>query len=123
MSERIWFCKIGGPAAHLPRGSDLPMRRAVERAFEEVTGSERAFTFSGWGGSLTEGERAVIENRQPVPPTLPAPAIDVEEVIDALMRVAPYKSSYETGASGLVYRAEVEQVIRAVFTKNTDAQR
>ena len=74
MSERIWFCKIGGPVDHLPDGSDWPMRRAIQRAFEEVTGSEHAFTFSGWGGSLTEGERAVVENRRPASP--PAPAID-----------------------------------------------
>lgn len=74
MSERIWFCKIGGPVDRLPDGSDWPMRRAIQRAFEEVTGSEHAFTFSGWGGSLTEGERAVVENRRPASP--PAPAID-----------------------------------------------
>ena len=85
MSERIWFCKIGGPVDHLPDGSDWPMRRAIQRAFEEVTGSEHAFTFSGWGGSLTEGERAVVENRRPASP--PAPAIDVEALSAEMRRV------------------------------------
>jgi hypothetical protein len=66
MSERIWECKIGGPVQHLPEGSGGPMRRAVGEAFRRITGTEPEFCFSGWGGELTEGERAVVENRLPV---------------------------------------------------------
>jgi hypothetical protein len=34
---------------------------AVERAYREITGFEPEFLFSGWGGSLTKGERKVVE--------------------------------------------------------------
>ena len=63
--EKIWQCKIGGEVGDLPAGADGPMRRAVQTAFEELTGTSVSFTFSGWGASLTEGERAVHENRAP----------------------------------------------------------
>lgn len=65
MSERIWFCKIGGPVGKLPRGADGPMREAVAEAYKRLTGREPEFCFSGWGGELTEPERAVVENRAP----------------------------------------------------------
>lgn len=65
-AEKIWTCKIGGNAdTPTPRWSDGPMRQAVEAAFEKVTGKAPAFLFSGWGSSLTEPERAVVENRLP----------------------------------------------------------
>lgn len=62
----VWECKIGvrGSVA-LPPGCDLPMRRAVEAAFKQVTGVDDEFNFSGWGGSLDEHELAVVENRMP----------------------------------------------------------
>lgn len=63
--ENIWECKIGGEVGDLPAGADGPMRRAVQTAFETLTGVEASFTFSGWGATLTEGERAVHENREP----------------------------------------------------------
>lgn len=66
MKENIWTCKIGGNInEELRMGSDGPMRDAVERAFREVAGCEAKFTFSGWAGELTEGERAVVERRIP----------------------------------------------------------
>lgn len=66
MSENIWFCKIGGDVGDgLPMGADGPMRDAIEEAFEKLTGKRPQFTFSGWGQELTEGERAVVENRMP----------------------------------------------------------
>jgi hypothetical protein len=43
------------------------MRQAVERAFFELTGAHSTFNFSGWGGELTESERAAIEDRLPYP--------------------------------------------------------
>jgi hypothetical protein len=63
--ERIWACKIGGLASHLPHGADAPMRQAVQDAFAQLTGQDAEFCFSGWGGELTEPERAVVENRLP----------------------------------------------------------
>lgn len=63
---KIWKCKIG-EVADVPTGSDLPMREAVARAYKEITGQEPVFIFSGWGGELTEPERAVVENRLPQP--------------------------------------------------------
>lgn len=65
-TEKIWECKIGGISdTPTPSWSDGPMRQAVEAAFEKVTGKTPAFLFSGWGASLTEPERAVVENRLP----------------------------------------------------------
>ena len=63
--EKIWKCKIGGKVGDMPAGADGPMRRAVQTAFETLTGVEASFTFSGWGATLTEGERAAHENREP----------------------------------------------------------
>jgi len=61
---KIWECKIGTREdIELPRGSDWPMRRAVEQSFKDLTGLEAEFCFSGWGASLTEGELAVVEDR------------------------------------------------------------
>jgi len=60
MKESIWECKIGGPVAGLPAGADLPMREAIKRAYKEITGEEPQFVFSGWAGTLTVSERAVL---------------------------------------------------------------
>lgn len=63
---KIWTCKIGEcDDADLPSAADGPMREAVGRAYREITGRVPTFLFSGWGGELTEGERAVVENRLP----------------------------------------------------------
>lgn len=57
-----WSCRIGEiPRDKLGGGLDAPMRDAVERAYREVTGEEPKFVFSGWGGGLSPGERAVVE--------------------------------------------------------------
>jgi hypothetical protein len=66
MTERIWFCKIGGEVGDLPSGADWPMRQAIQEVFIRITGADPKFCFSGWGGELTEPERAVVENRLPV---------------------------------------------------------
>lgn len=63
--EDIWSCQIGGRVRGLRHGADGPMRAAVERAFKEITGFDAEFTFSGWGSTLSEGRRAVVENRMP----------------------------------------------------------
>ena len=64
MAGKIWSCKIG-ECASVPEGADHPMRKAIERAYEEITGEKPVFIFSGWGAELTEPERAVVENRPP----------------------------------------------------------
>lgn len=64
--SKIWSCKIGEvDESKIPRGGDMPMRIAVEKAYLELTGEEPKFLFSGWGGELTEGERAVINDEEP----------------------------------------------------------
>ena len=59
---KIWSCKIG-EAANVPRGADLPMRDAVRDEYRKITGVEPSFLFSGWGASLDEWEKTVVENR------------------------------------------------------------
>lgn len=65
MTEKIWFCKVGGEADFFQGGADAPMRRAISKAFRDITGRDPEFIFSGWAATLTEGERAVVENRAP----------------------------------------------------------
>jgi hypothetical protein len=63
---KIWSCKIGEVDPDLvPKGGDGPMRKAVEKAYKELTGEYAAFCFSGWGAQLDEIERAAYENREP----------------------------------------------------------
>lgn len=64
--ENIWTCKIGGLVGELRKGADAPMRNAVEAMFKLLTGNNPKFIFSGWGGEITEAERAVVEDRLPV---------------------------------------------------------
>lgn len=70
---RTWYCKIG-EAVPLVNAADSPMRDAIARAYEEITGVKPDFIFSGWGAELTEPERAVVEDRLP----LDAPKADDE---------------------------------------------
>lgn len=60
-TEKIWFCKIGGHSLDLPSPADPAMREAIRKAYQEITGQEPTFLFSGWGGELTEQERAVVD--------------------------------------------------------------
>lgn len=66
--NKVWTCKIGEVNNdRLPGGGlgDKAMRDAVEAAYMGLTGEEPTFTFSGWGGRLSEAERAVVEDRLP----------------------------------------------------------
>lgn len=76
-----WTCKIGEAPGSF---KDLPMREAIARAYEELTGQPPTFVFSGWGGELTEAERAVVEDRLPGPRVWAMPEIpdDVTAVSD-----------------------------------------
>jgi hypothetical protein len=67
MSEpegNVWYCKVGFARDGIPDGADWPMRRAVETAFATLLNQWPDFIFSGWGASLTEGEREVLERPQ-----------------------------------------------------------
>jgi hypothetical protein len=64
MKKQIWQCKIG-EHPFLPSGADAPMRAAVQDAYKKLTGEYAQFCFSGWGATLDECERAVVENRPP----------------------------------------------------------
>lgn len=67
-AKAIWSCKIGEcERDDLPNGADSPLRLAVERAYRETTGRVPRFIFSGWNATLTESERAVVEDRLPDP--------------------------------------------------------
>ena len=65
-TTKIWECKIG-EVDSVAGCADYPMRQAVAAAYKAITGAEPVFIFSGWGASLTEYERAVVENRPPAP--------------------------------------------------------
>lgn len=63
MKYRVWDCKIVVPAdAELPKGFDLPPRCGAINAVLSH-GIKVIACFSGWGGSLTESEENVIENK------------------------------------------------------------
>ena len=86
----VWLCKIG-QAGGLPSGSDAPMRNAVARAYRDLTGEDPEFIFSGWRHSLTESERAVVDDQLPDPEAIIAEQRkvidDAMEVIDGATRV------------------------------------
>jgi len=64
MRYRVWECKIAVPIdSELPDGFDGPPRQAAIKAIESA-GITVCSCFSGWGGSLTEIEIKVTENKQ-----------------------------------------------------------
>lgn len=61
--SKVWSCKIGSLSEFdLPKGSDLPMRKAVENAYFELTGKYPDGLFSGWGDEFSKEEVACITN-------------------------------------------------------------
>lgn len=54
-----WGCKIGF-AKILPPGSDYPMRKAIQKAYFELTGENPKFLFSGWAAKLSPSELACV---------------------------------------------------------------
>jgi hypothetical protein len=106
----IWYCKIGEvPRGKLPHTADAPMRDAVSKCFKELTGEYPGFIFSGWGAELTEGERAVVENRMPREQAS-RPVTDAEIT---LAMSDDYSARYK--ASGPVTDAEVEAAMSAYW--------
>ena len=61
MEYRVWECKIVVPAdKELPLGFDAPPRRAAIEAVEKA-GFEVISCFSGWGGSLDDLEKTIVD--------------------------------------------------------------
>ena len=82
-ATKIWSCKIGETdAGSFPSGADGPMRQAISDAYYKLIGRVPNFIFSGWGGALTEPERAVVENREPIQPATPQGAVPGADVLN-----------------------------------------
>jgi hypothetical protein len=61
MSYKIWECKIVVTEdSDLPDGFDAPPRRAAIKAVEKA-GITVIDCFSGWGGSLTDVEKVIVD--------------------------------------------------------------
>jgi len=57
VAKEYWVCVVGPiERDKLPDGSDLPMRWAVQSAFENVTGEWPGVCSSGWGCDEAEAE-------------------------------------------------------------------
>jgi hypothetical protein len=125
MSENIWSCKIGGDVGDgLPRGADGPMRDAVADAFERISGKRPEFIFSGWGAELTEGERAVHENREASPEyyaklKLEAAAPELLEALQALME-SRRRDQYKGWEEGCPDFHKSEALAKAAIAKATE---
>jgi hypothetical protein len=99
-SKAIWHCKIGeAERSELPKCPDELMRKAVERAYKEVTGKAPVFLFSGWAGELTEPERAVVEDRLPATPS-PVKAMGAREFAENIEAATP---GFLTREGGIQY--------------------
>ena len=86
-NDNVWQCRIGGNA-HLPSGSDGPMREAVSRAFREVTGQEPRAAFTGWGERWTPAERhCLAPGRYPAPDATTRDGAKVLEELDQVIAI------------------------------------
>ena len=60
VEAEYWICIIGATnSKNLKDGANVPMRNAVEKAFEETTGHEQEICWSGWG---SEKEKVDVIN-------------------------------------------------------------
>lgn len=82
--ERIWTCKVGADLHGGVQVVDGPMREAVTMAFSDLTLAKPTILFSGWGGSLTEGERAAYEDRLPDPERVELLPSDADSILRLL---------------------------------------
>lgn len=60
--QEFWTCVIG-PADRnqLPRGSDFPLRLAVQEAFELISGHPDEICMSGWGSDSETAAKASVK--------------------------------------------------------------
>ena len=83
-------------------------RAAIEATRERhPNASDLALLLSPDEAAQVAAVRALCLSRAP----------SIEDVIDALLRVQPFRDGHETGSTGLVRRADVEQVMRALFDR------
>ena len=55
MAKEYWVCVIGPiEREKLPLGADFPLRQAVKKAYEELTGDINYTCSSGWGADEEE---------------------------------------------------------------------
>lgn len=88
--EKIWECKIGVTTkANLPNGADAPMRDAVARAFEDVTGHPAQEIFSGWAAEFDLNQICAIENR------LPTRAEDMQKISELQAEIEMIEQHWE----------------------------
>lgn len=113
---RIWTCKVGEsePAIGFAGTADEPMRQAVEDEFKKVTGQDPDFIFSGWGGELTEGERATVEDREPDYDKVMAWDVPLSIVAKLVNRRARYKRLVDLEAGAYVLGQEQALIDRAL---------
>lgn len=104
------------PLPPVSRAGETPTWKQMCDAVKEAETAWAREQFAGKDTPLEEVQNAAVRSLM-LASRAPSPSI--EDVVDALLRVTPYKSSYETGASGLVYRADVEQVMRALFDRRS----
>lgn len=57
---KVWTCKIGPFKGKLPDGVNTPMRKAIQKAYKEITGEEADICFTDWGGEFTENEKKEV---------------------------------------------------------------
>lgn len=63
--KKIWKCKIGEVETGTRLiGADAPMRKAIQEAYEKITGKEADFCFSGWDAKLNEEEQEIFNNEK-----------------------------------------------------------
>jgi hypothetical protein len=87
------------------------MRKAVQEQYKAITGHEPDFCFSGWAGELTEGERAVVENR---PPAAPSPTL--REKLEELAKNLKLRARNRQHIGDSDYRAGLDQAADELLT-------
>lgn len=60
IKRSVWDCRIGPFIGKLPSNADIAMRKAVKRAYKEITGEDAPNFFSGWGGDFSPLEHEII---------------------------------------------------------------
>ncbi len=64
---KIWQCKIGEiELSKIPEIRNSPMRQAVDRAYQQLTGESPKFLFSDWKGQLSANQWQIVEDAKPV---------------------------------------------------------
>ena len=103
--------KAEEPAPPASAQGETPTWRQIVQVVRDAEKAWAALQFGGEDTSLEEARDAAVRSLC----LSRAPSID--DVVDALLRVQPFRDGHETGATGLIRRADVEQVMRALFDR------